>query len=250
MLVDTPGFTFEQGEREGFPWADVVAVHDADRAEAEIWSRFGGWMVSVPVELGLRLIAQGAPLSRHAHCMTFRLAGWDPPSGWAEPALGPGLVARPWAHEAADILSSWRLAYPPGHPDHLAGDDAHVIGVDLDPFLSGTVIGPVMACSGVIEEDGLVVAACIVNERDGRPPMGGPWIGDVFRHPGATYAGLGAILIRRALALGAASGIEAVGLAVSEGNPARRVYSRLGFELTDSSISVLVPPAGQVADPV
>jgi GNAT superfamily N-acetyltransferase len=241
MAVDVPGFTFEHGEREGFPWADVVAVDDDDVAEAEIWSHFEGWMVSVPVRLGLRLIARGASLRRHAHCMTFRLAGWDPPSGWAEPVLGPGLVARSWAHDAADILSSWRLAYPPGHPDHIHGDDAHVIAEDLSPLIAGSVIGPVMACSGVVERDGFVVAACIVNDREGQPPMGGPWIGDVFRRPGADYAGLGATLIRRALALAGAAGLPAVGLAVSEGNPARQVYARLGFELTDSSISVLVP---------
>ncbi len=48
-------------------------------------------------------------------------------------------------------------------------------------------------------------------------------------------------MLRRALALATLHGLPALGLAVSDGNPARRVYERLGFRHMFSSITVIVP---------
>ncbi|MFD0346855.1 hypothetical protein ACFQ0M_13970 [Kitasatospora aburaviensis] len=47
--------------------------------------------------------------------------------------------------------------------------------------------------------------------------------------------------MRRALADTAATGAARVGLAVTEGNPARRLYEDLGFQVTRSSLTVVVP---------
>jgi ribosomal protein S18 acetylase RimI-like enzyme len=63
----------------------------------------------------------------------------------------------------------------------------------------------------------------------------------VFRRPEARYAGLGADLLRRVLSVAAADGLAEVSLVVSDANPARRVYERLGFQLTATSLTVVVP---------
>jgi len=61
------------------------------------------------------------------------------------------------------------------------------------------------------------------------------------RRPGPEHAGLGAALLRRVLALAAATGVEGVGLSVTDGNPAGRVYERLGFVPRSAPTTVLVP---------
>jgi hypothetical protein len=48
-------------------------------------------------------------------------------------------------------------------------------------------------------------------------------------------------LVRRSLGAAAVSGVAEVGLSVTEGNPARRVYERLGFDLVRSTLTVAVP---------
>jgi GNAT superfamily N-acetyltransferase len=71
----------------------------------------------------------------------------------------------------------------------------------------------------------------------------GPWIGDVFRDPAPAYAGLGAALLQLVLAAAADSGTAEVGLAVSDANPAGRIYERLGFVTAKSLASLVLPPA-------
>jgi GNAT superfamily N-acetyltransferase len=87
-----------------------------------------------------------------------------------------------------------------------------------------------------------VVAAVIVTDRAGVPPLGGPWVCDLFRHPASEWAGLGRLLLQRALGLAAELGLPALSLAVTDGNPARRLYQTLGFRHVSTSLNVLVPP--------
>ena len=49
------------------------------------------------------------------------------------------------------------------------------------------------------------------------------------------------MLVQRALAIATAAGHPALGLAVTEGNPARRLYDALGFRPVLSSYSVTLP---------
>ncbi len=92
--------------------------------------------------------------------------------------------------------------------------------------------------SGVVRRpDGSVVAACLVTDR----PQEGPWVVDVFRRPAPGYLGLGSLLLRRALALLAHEGWTTLGLAVTDGNPARSTYERLGFQHVLESVTVQLP---------
>ena len=89
-------------------------------------------------------------------------------------------------------------------------------------------MGPLLACSGLtVRDDGSVAGAILVNGSNGEPPLGGPWISQLFRHPGARGAGVP--LLRRALAVATRDGVPAIGLAVTDGNPAQRLYEAHGF---------------------
>lgn len=68
----------------------------------------------------------------------------------------------------------------------------------------------------------------------------GPWVTEVFRHPDRSPRGLGSLMLSAVLSRAAADGLTEIGLAVTEGNPARRVYETLGFRLVGTSITVLI----------
>ena len=103
------------------------------------------------------------------------------------------------------------------------------IGRDyLGPLLPGSALA--------IGPDGDVAGAVLVNDSDGGPPFGGPWLSQIFRHPDAP--GLGTALLRRALAAGTRDGVPAIGLAVTHANPARARYAALGFAEVIESLSV------------
>jgi GNAT superfamily N-acetyltransferase len=99
-----------------------------------------------------------------------------------------------------------------------------------------------LACSQTAAAGGAMAGAALILDRPGDPPLCGPWVGELFRHPDAP-PGTGAALLAAALDRAAADGLPHVGLRVSSGNPALRLYERLGFTPTRSSVAVLVPPA-------
>ncbi len=231
-----PVLTYLQGVREGHPWADLAEVVGPDPV-GTIVSRMSGWAVSGSVELGEQLLRRGARVMRHAHEMRRDLVACPPPVGWSSHALGDGLRAVPCDRDAAAVFPAWRAAFPADHPDHHRGSDEEALDELLTPMLAGSVLGPVLACSAlVVDETDRVVAGAIVTDRDGLP-----WVADVFRQPGARYAGLGASLLRRVLGAAAADGLTDISLVVSDANPARRVYEKLGFQLTGTSLTVVVP---------
>ncbi|GGL07508.1 hypothetical protein Sme01_11600 [Sphaerisporangium melleum] len=231
-----PVFSYVEGTREGRPYADLVEVLGPGAPEL-ILRELPGWVVSGDEELGRLLLTAGARPLRHAHGMSRDLRADPAPAEWAE--TGHGIVACD-AVPAAEVFPAWRAAYPPGHPDHQARDD-DAATAELAPLLAGRSYGPMLPCGGLLLRDDRVVAGVLVGELRGEPPSGGPWVLDVFRDPSPEFAGLGAVMLRRALALATLHGLPALGLAVTEGNPARRVYERLGFRLVSSSITVIVP---------
>ncbi|MFF0223972.1 GNAT family N-acetyltransferase [Streptomyces sp. NPDC004629] len=231
-----PVLTYERGVREGHPWADLVEVVGPDPVDT-IVSEMSGWAVSASAELGEQLLRHGARVMRHAHEMRRDLIASPPPADWSARPLGDGLRLVPCDRAAEAVFPAWRAAFPAGHPDHHPASDEQALKERLAPLLAGSVIGPVLACSAlVVDEADHVVAGAIITDRDGLP-----WIADVFRRPGARYAGLGADLLRRVLSAAAADGLTDVSLVVSDQNPARRVYEKLGFQLTATALTVVVP---------
>ncbi|MEV5970546.1 GNAT family N-acetyltransferase [Streptomyces sp. NPDC051921] len=231
-----PVLTYLPGTRDGHPWADLAEAVGPDPVPA-ILTGLSGWAVSGSVELGEELVRHGARPMRHAHAMRRDLIAAPLPAGWASAGPTDGLRLVPCDRPAADLFPAWRGAFAAGHPDHHTGSDEEALDAQLAPLLTGEALGPVLPCSALaVDEADRVVAGVVVTDRDGLP-----WIATVFRRPGPRWAGLGSVLLRRMLADAAAGGLREVELVVSEGNAARRLYEELGFELTGTSLTVLVP---------
>ncbi len=237
---------YERGEREGRPWADRLEVVDprADLAAqaAFVRTELAGWVVSGPLPLGEELVRRGATVLRHGHTMHRSLTDAPPPGGWgawARTPLRDGLRTVPCDRGAEELAPVSRAAFGPGHPDHLQAEDQGEqakVG-KLAALLAGQVIGPLMPSSAlVVDGTDRVVAGAVLTDWDGLP-----WIAHVFRDPARGYPGLGRDLLRRVVAEVAAGGATEIGLAVTEGNRAQRLYEELGFTTTRSSLTVVVP---------
>jgi len=206
----------------------------------------GWWLTSPDAALTGALLAAGATLVRHSHVYTFPLAGPGGPPVPARPQLPPGLTIGPISRSPAELVPLVMAAYPPDHVDHQGGDPA-VEEAELRLLLEGELVGPFLAgASAQITADmgsgnGDAVAVVIVNRAAGEAPLGGPWVSQVLRLPGDRWAGLGALALRHALVELAAAGEASLGLAVTEGNPARRVYERLGFRHVSSHRKLAIP---------
>ncbi|MGP4016033.1 GNAT family N-acetyltransferase [Saccharopolyspora sp. 5N708] len=213
--------------------AQVLAVDGPDALEL-LRAELPGWHVLVTEAEGAVLLRAGARLRRHAHAMRRDLRSDAPPREWARLVPAEPLRVVACDRPAAQLLPAWREAFPPEHPDQVSGDAQQVLTELLQPLLSGRVLGPVLACSAlVVDAEDRVVAGLVVNDRGGTP-----WVGDVFRRQAAEFAGLGGLLLRRALAWLSARGWPEVGLAVTVGNPARDLYERLGFSVTDTTMTL------------
>ncbi|MEV0974609.1 GNAT family N-acetyltransferase [Microtetraspora glauca] len=223
--------SYVEGVRDGRPWADMVEVVGPDPVEV-IMSGMRGWAVSAPPELSEELLARGARLLRHAHVMFFDLKDADP----AEVEAPEGFRFVPCDRDPEQVFPAVRAAYPPGHPDHRSDRDVEREREELTKLLEGRLIGQVLPCSVlVVDADDTVVAGVVVNDMRGQP-----WISQVFRHPVSGPRGIGALALRAVQVRAARDGLAGLGLAVSHTNPARRIYDRLGFVVTETSMTVVV----------
>ncbi|MER7758680.1 GNAT family N-acetyltransferase [Streptomyces sp. NPDC097619] len=229
--------TYVRDTRDGRPWADLAEPLVPDPVPA-VLDAFSGWAFSGPVDLGERLLRHGARPLRHAHTMSLDLTAAAPlPAAWRDAALPGGLRRTACDRPAAELLPAYRAAFSAEHPDHEPVTDRHLLDHRLLPLLDGTALGPVLPCSALaVDGAGRPAAGIIVADRDGLP-----WVASVFRDPDPRYAGAGAALMRHALTEAAAGGATEVGLAVTEANPARALYEKLGFVVLRTSLTVLVP---------
>ena len=165
--------------------------------------------------------------------MVRRLDGRHaPPPEWSSPRPGAGMFL---VDLTADVDSLSRLEVecrPPGHVDR-----AQVLEVVADGsfrrLVAGDLMGPVLpAASAQVEDtDGSLVGACIVVLWQGAPPWpGGPWIADIHVMPDRQGRGLGTALLQRAIVASWAMGSVRIGLNVTNGNRAKALYERFGFE--------------------
>jgi GNAT superfamily N-acetyltransferase len=229
---DGPVGSYERDERGGHVYADVFLREpgvSAERAARAVLADMRGMRIAGDEPLGLELVAAGGRALRHAHLMSHDLA--ERPA-LPEPA-GYRLtdVDRP----AADLMDAFRAAYAPGHPDHRDEPYERALAA-IDDYVRGGEFGPLRRGSWLaVAPDGAVVGAILVGTLPGDPPLNGPWIIEVFRHP--EHRGVGRALLGRALAL--ADG-PALGLMVTVGNPAREVYELLGFGLVQAFLVVQI----------
>jgi GNAT superfamily N-acetyltransferase len=217
---------------------DVAPAAEVDLVDlVDLISRdLAGWVISGPAELGDQLAERGGQVRRRFHVLNRSLTADPPPVSWAETDLGAGRRAARYDRDPDEIFPTYRAAYPPSHPDGHPGTDEEALDQRLRPLLAGE-LGPVLPASRLaVDADDHVVAGVFLLET----PRG-PWVADVFRRPGAERAGLGTALLRQVLAIAAEDGITELGLSVTDGNPARGVYEKLGFHITASLVTLSVP---------
>lgn len=202
--------------------ADLLELEvPVERALPVVLTELRGMRVAGPEDLGRALVAAGARLDRHSHAYSHDLREL--------PAAPEGFELTPVDRPAAELVPVYLAAFAPGHPDRM---EAPAARRHLDGLVAGK-LGPLLPGSGLAIRDGRVVGAILIASiADAPPPFGGPWIMEVFRAPGAR--GAGRALLARALRRTDGS----LGLAVTNGNPAERIYAELGFKRTFTAYSV------------
>lgn len=229
--------SYRTAEMEGVLWVlDTRATGDVETAADALLDEVPGGRVDTDDEaLVAALVARGGRLRRRAHDMEYDLSRPLP-----DLVELPGYAFAPVA-APEPLAAVHRLAFAPGHVDHRPDED---IDAMMRRVLAGEVIGPfVPAASWQVEHGGTVVGAVLVVDR---PAFGGmsarAWILDVFVDPAHQGRGVGDALARRAVVGAREAGFAHVGLVVSDGNPARRTYERVGFVVTVSGTTVDLPP--------
>jgi GNAT superfamily N-acetyltransferase len=228
--ADGPVGRYGLGERDGQAYADLFEREpgvSAERAARAVLAQLRGMRIGGDEQLGRELVAAGGKPLRHAHLMSRDVA--DRPR-WREP---PGYRLTDVDRPAADLLDAYRAAFPPDHVDHRDETPERALA-ELESHLSGREFGPLLHGSGLaVAEDDSVVGAILLGTLPGDPPLNGPWLIEIFRDP--AHRGVGRALLERALAL---ADVPALGLMVTEGNPARGLYEDLGFRLVQTALVV------------
>lgn len=233
--------TYLPGTREGLPLADDLAAAPGVSEEAlaaAVLAGLPGHIVGAPAPVGERLALAGAQVRRRVSILQR-----DPRAPLPDAPAPDGVRVEPLGGRGPDpLLDAYLGAYGPGHPDHRAGMPRERERELLALLMDGEEIGPLLAASQVaLREDGTAAGALLLFAFDEvPPPLGGPWVGELFVHPDAP-GGTGSALLASGIAAAARAGLETLGLAVTEGNRARRLYERFGFTEARSLVAVLVP---------
>jgi GNAT superfamily N-acetyltransferase len=221
----------------------VIAAADADpdHVAAAVWSRLPGFRVSVVdrEDVAEALVRRGASPGRHLLSMDLDLRAPRPPARPCAVPIGPMEVGR-----TADYGLVVSRAYPPGHLDHEPSDaEPEGAARTVAALLRGEHVGPWLAdASFDAREDGRILGAILLSEM---PPSstyaGGPWVTEIFVDPEATGRGIGGALLARAVTALIDADRSTLGLAVTVGNPAQRLYEASGFVTLQDIRQVVVP---------
>jgi ribosomal protein S18 acetylase RimI-like enzyme len=217
------------------------AKADLDVVASAILTDLAGWNLTTTDEaLASELVERGALPTRHFSLMTVDVVAQEK---WQEDVTTDRFDLRPLTVDTEiprAIIGLVRSAYPPGHPDEELGSDDDIVR-DIRRALDGDRLGVLMDMSALAFDGDRPVGLVMVNRVPGAPPTGGPWVTDLCRDPDRRYAGLGRALLIRVLHLAQAAGESSVSLAVTEGNPARRLYESLGFRWVATTRKVRLP---------
>jgi GNAT superfamily N-acetyltransferase len=215
---------------------------DLDTVVEGVLTQLAGWNLTTADEsLASELVERGALPVRYFSLMSIALSDVDGSEGAGD--LTESFDVRPLTSESQvprEVVGLVRAAYPAGHPDEELGSDDDIVR-DIQHALDGVRLGALMDGSALVYDGDRLVALVLVNRVPGGPPTGGPWVTDICRDPDPRYAGLGRELLLWALRSCRRSAEPAGALAVTEGNPARCLYSRLGFSLVATTRKVRIP---------
>jgi GNAT superfamily N-acetyltransferase len=191
-----------------------------DRAARMAVRDLGGHRLKTTDEETARaLIGAGCTLVRAATDMHRAL---DQPIPAAPLGEGWALVPHEWDD---DLAAALQAAYGPDHPDRsdrVSRLRSLTEGEQGLPVLAGATArlrGPDGRSAGQVFTVGPVPWA-------GTPTS---WVLDLAVSPVAQGRGLGAALLAYAISGTRVAGLTTAGLSVTDGNPARRLYDRMGF---------------------
>ena len=227
-VAGRPVLRYVAGTRDGRQLADLAEplVDDATAADAAV-AAFPGWQIATSQRtFATALTTREAILRRHRYVMSGPTAPHaDAP---LDPASGIHLIG---LHDLSvrELLPTWLAAYPPEHVDHEPGTLDEIMTSCWDHLDDPAWRSTEHRSSAIAVEGDTIVGGIIVDLRPEPVPFGGPWLSDVWRRPDRTHRGLGTWLIARAMRLLHEDSLATLGLSVTHGNPARRVYERLGF---------------------
>lgn len=236
--------SYRIGEMGGVRWALGTTVQPG-KSTADAAGELFAALPGVRVETGDdalvdALVALGGRVQRRAHDYEYDLR--RVPAAYADPALpGDVLLAPVDVSDAETLAPVHAAAVPPGHPDH-KGDLDHV--ADLTKMLRGEMLGPLCAeASWHVRAGGAPLGAVVVVQRPAFGDMSARlWVIELFVSPRRHGQGLGKALLQRSLHGAAQAGHALMGLVVTDGNPARRLYESVGFTLVASGTNVDLPP--------
>jgi GNAT superfamily N-acetyltransferase len=182
-----------------------------------------GEVVATEDPAGSAALAEaGLPMVRHVHGLAAD------PAVVAATQVRTDLRMEPLRAASLEELAAVRVAaFPPGHPDHSEETpEARVAAYALeleDPD------NPVHHASRSAWLDGELVGTCLVTDSRHFPGFVGPWVQNLSRLPGEAARGTGAALLVESARAVTADGGRYLGLAVTDANPARRLYERMGW---------------------
>ena len=229
-----------------------VLEHDGTIADAWVWPQAGGpeliWLrphspgasLTPAALVGIARLCPGAvvgtedfdgsaaladagmPMVRHVHGMAADVSVVAATKVRHDVRFAPLDAATP------EALSELRLAaFPPGHPDH----DEESLEQRVARYLV-ELADPDNPCHHASRTAWLgeeLVGSCVVTDSRHFPGFLGPWVMNVSRKPGETARGVGAALLVEAARAVQDDGGAYLGLAVTDSNPARRLYERMGW---------------------
>ncbi len=180
-------------------------------------------------------IASGGRLERHSVAMVLDLAQASPVllviTGFSIAPMNLDRVI-----EYGEVVGR---AYPPEHLDHESADsDPDSAAQEIIDVIRGETMGPWIAGASlhVADHNDRIVGQILVNETTASgKSVARPFVTDICVDPAAAGHGLGTALLAASAAHLADLGWSTLALVVTVGNPAQRVYERLGFRVIAES---------------
>lgn len=229
-------------DRKGRAWADEAVRPDgvdlADCADA-VLRGLAGWAFSTDdADLVRALEGRHARVLRSAVSMSWPLSSEPELRGVPDHiSLGP-LDAKALADQADAIAAVAFRAYA----DASGWADQAAAATWMRRTADGESLGPLLDSSVLATRGDTVVGACLVTDRAGEPPSGGPWVLDIFRDPGDPAKGVGGAMLAHAARSLRSVGLGALSLAViTDNEPAIALYRSLGFEEHGRSWTLALP---------
>lgn len=227
---------------EGRPRAEggirPAGVHVADCAET-VLHELSGWVLSTEdEELVHALEGHRARVLRSTLSMSLTLV--DEPALRGVPdriSLGP-LNAKALAEQADEIAT---VAFRAHGSDTRWTDQPGAVAW-MRRTADGEVLGPMLDSSVLATRGDVIVGACLITDRAGDPPHGGPCVLDIFRDPDDPAPGVGGAMLAHATRSLRSVGLAALSLVISADNePAIALFRSLGFAELGRSWTVELP---------